>query len=86
MAAKNSKVIELKLSNVMNVKFTPDDANGHTLMKAREAANGIATVIYLLAEIATFNGEKLPAPEILNFSAFDIITLESAWADANPKK
>ena len=55
-------------------------------MKAREAANGIATVIYLLAEIATFNGEKLPAPEILNFSAFDIITLESAWADANPKK
>ena len=84
MTKKEENKVKLTLSNGMKVEFNPDDANGHTLMKCREASGGIATVVYIMAEIATFDGEKLPAPELLNFSAFDIIKLETAWANANP--
>ena len=78
---KEQNIVELTLSNGINVKFNPADANGHLLMKCRKVANEGETVIYLLSEIATFDGEKMPAPEILNFSAFDIIKLESAWGE-----
>ena len=50
-------------------------------MKAREASGGMAAVIYIMAEIATFDGEKIPAPELLDkLSAYDIIDLETLWA------
>ena len=73
-------IIKLTLSNGMNVEIDTTKANGHALMKARTAANnGDSTVIFLISEIATFDGNKLPAPEILNFSAYDVI------ADNYPK-
>lgn len=71
----------LTLSNGVEVKIDGEKANGHLLMKCRNASGGMATVIYMIAEIATFNGEKLPAEEILNYSAFDIVALEEAWAN-----
>ncbi|MBQ2872318.1 hypothetical protein IJE86_11500 [bacterium] len=78
--AEERNLVQLTLSNGMKVEIDTSKANGHLLMKCRNAANGVATVIYLIAEIGTFDGEKLAAEEILNFSAFDIIDLEEAWA------
>ncbi len=74
-------LVNLTLSNGVKVEIDGEKANGHLLMKCRNASGGMATVIYMIAEIGTFNGEKLPAEEILNYSAFDIITLEEAWAN-----
>lgn len=74
-------LVTLTLSNDVKVVIDGEKANGHLLMKCRNASGGMATVIYMIAEIGTFNGEKLPAEEILNYSAFDIIALEEAWAN-----
>lgn len=69
------------LSNGVEVKFNTDDANGHLLMKCRKIAGFESAVIYMLSEIATFDGKKLPAPEILNLNAFDIVKLETSWGE-----
>lgn len=82
----NENLVKLTLSNGVKVEFDPKKGNGHCLMKARQASGGMATIIYILAEIATFNGEKMPAPEILNYNAHDIIALEEAWGNATPGK
>ena len=82
--AQTENLVKLTLSNGVKVEFDPTKGNGHCLMKARQASGGMATVIYILAEIATFDGEKMPAPEILNFNAHDIISLEEAWGNAKP--
>lgn len=77
-----TELIKLTLSNGMKVEIDTEKANGHLLMQSRNAANnGASTVIYLISEISTFDGKKLPAPEILNFSAFDVIKLENAWSE-----
>ena len=64
----------------MTAEMDLSKANGHLLMKSRRASSdGVSTVIFMISEIALFDGKKLPAPEILNFSAFDIVKLENAW-------
>ena len=79
---KMTELIKLTLSNGMNVEMDTTKANGHLLMQCRNATNnGVSTVIYLISEIATFDGKKLPAPEILNFSAVDVVKLENAWGE-----
>jgi len=76
----NENLITVKLSNGMTAEMDISKADGHLLMKSRRAAqDGVSTVIYLISEIALFDGKKLPAPEILNFNAFDIVKLENAW-------
>ncbi len=84
--AQTENLVKLTLSNGVKVEFDPAKSNGHALMKARKASGGFGAVIYLIAEIATFDGEKMPAEEVLNYSARDIITLEEAWDSANPGK
>ena len=74
------------MSNGTKLEIDLSKNNGHLLMKCRQAAQGSATVIYLLSEIALFDGEKIPAPELLNWNAFDIIELEEIWADLKEKK
>ena len=81
-ATDNKNIVKATLQDSkMEVVADLSKANGRTLMKAREASGGMATVIYIMAEIATFNGEQIPAPELLDkLSAYDIIDLESIWA------
>lgn len=78
--SENTKKITLSNGKKMEVDFSK--ANGHLLMKCRELAGGVATIIYMISEIATFDGEKIPAPEILNWDAFTIIEIEEAWANS----
>ena len=54
--AQTENLVKLTLSNGVKVEFDPTKGNGHCLMKARQASGGMATVIYILAEIATFDG------------------------------
>lgn len=82
----NENLVKLTLSNGIKVEFDANKGNGHKLMKARKASGGFGAVIYLIAEIATFDGEKMPAEEILNFNARDIITLEETWDSATAGK
>ena len=77
-----SQIKKLTLSDGTKVEMDLSKANGHLLMKCRQAANGgMTTVIFMISEISTFDGQKIPAPEILNRSAKDIIQLEELWAD-----
>lgn len=81
MATKNQTIdLEFTLSNNVKVKVDLSLANGHLLMKCREISGGMATIVYMMSEIATFDGEKIPAPEILNWNPFLIIELEEFWA------
>lgn len=75
-----AEFVEQILSNGMKIKLDPKKANGHLLMKCRQMSGGAATVIYMVSEIATFDGEKIPAPELLNLDAFTIIEIEEIWA------
>jgi hypothetical protein len=77
---ENIKKITLTNGRTMEVDFSK--ANGHLLMKCRELSGGVATIIYMISEIATFDGEKIPVPEILNWDAFTIIEIEEAWANS----
>lgn len=79
-------LIKGTLPSGIKVEFDPSKSTGHTLMKARKASGGFATVIYIMAEIATFDGEKLPAPEILNYQDHDVIAIEELWESAKPGK
>jgi|GEM_PF-4629692 len=80
--ASEKNIIETELSNGMKVRIDMQKADGHLLMKCRRAAqDGVSTVIYMISEIALFDGKKLPAPEILDLSAFDVIKLENAWGE-----
>ncbi len=76
-------IIKLTLSNGMNVEIDTTKATGHTLMQARKSSqNGESVIVYVMAEISTFNGEKIPAPEILNFKIKDILVLEKVFNEA----
>lgn len=79
----NNMIVECDLQiSGKHVVADLSKANGYCLMKARQAAGtGVgATVIYLMAEIATFDGKKMAAPEIMALNAYDIMDLESLWA------
>ena len=78
---QNAQIKELTLSNGVKVQMDLAKADGHLLMRCRKAAGGEETVIYMISEIALFDGKKMPAPEILNMNAFDVIKLENAWAE-----
>lgn len=69
-------------------KIDISKATGRVLFKARKFANGdnYAVELFILSEISTFDDEKIPAPEIENFHALDIISLEEAWNSIATKK
>lgn len=75
---KQKMTVEAVLTNGMTVSMR--QGNGHDVIKARIAAKGgQATTFFLIAELATFDGKKMPAEEILNFELPDIFTLEELW-------
>lgn len=54
-----------------------------TVMDARACANGgFKTTLYILADICKFNGEKVTAPELEDYSGFDLLELENRWSEA----
>lgn len=72
---------------VSGIKVVMKRCNGHTLMKARQAANGgFGTTAYLIAETTTFDGKKMPAEEILELDYDDNITLEDMWGTLSTGK
>ena len=57
-------------------------ADGNLLMKAREECGGGAkTAVFILAELAEFDGQKLTGFDILDLDLEDVITLEDFYAE-----
>lgn len=83
---ENSNIIEVTHSNGTVIKIDKSKLNGHLLFKCRDLSGGSATIIYMLSEAATFDGKTIPAPELMNWDAFDIVELEQIWADLKTKK
>ncbi len=85
-AKENDKILEFTLRSGKKLTLDLSLNTGNLLIKCRDLSGGSATVIYLISEIGLFDGEKIPAPEILNWSAFDIIELESIWGNLSKQK
>lgn len=83
---KNKNIYEFTLRNGKKLEIDVSKCNGELLMKCRKISGGMATVIFMISEIGTFDGEKIPAPEILKWSVFDVIELEEVWAELLEKK
>ncbi len=83
---KANNTVEYKLRSGEVLKLDLSKNTGYLLMKCRNASNGSATVIYMISEIGTFDGVKIPAPELLERSSFEIIELESIWSELAEKK
>lgn len=78
---KNDKIVTAILSD-SGIKVVSDfsKATAQCLIKNREVG-GFSTAFYVMAEISTFDGEKIPAPELREkLSAFDLMDLEEIWA------
>lgn len=86
MATENKNTYEFMLRNGKKLELDLSKCNGEMLMKCRKLSGGVATVIFIISEAGTFDGEKIPAPEILKWSAFDVIELEEIWAELSEKK
>ena len=86
METKLVNTREYKLRNGKKLILDLNKNDGNLLFKCRKMSGGPATVIYIISEIGTFDGEKIPAPEILNWSSFDIIELETIWGELAEKK
>lgn len=86
METENENIYEYTLKNGKKLKLDTSLCNGELLMKCRKLSGGAATVIFMISEAGTFDGEKIPAPEILKWSAFDVIELEEIWAELSEKK
>ena len=56
------------------------EATGHMLMTARKECGGNArTGVFVMAKIATFNGEKKTAFDILDMDMEDVVALEDFY-------
>ncbi|MGN0014951.1 MAG: hypothetical protein ACI37T_05980 [Candidatus Gastranaerophilaceae bacterium] len=86
MKQDNNKICEFTLRCGKKLELDLSKCNGDLLMKCRKLSGGAATVIFMISEAGTFDGEKIPAPEILKWSAFDVIELEEIWAELSEKK
>lgn len=89
MQNKNDETdtLSIMLTNGINVVMNFSNAKAGTLMKARMAARGgYSTTAFVLAEICTFDGNKLTGEDILGFDIVDYALLEEAWDKYNEKK
>lgn len=81
-----SKIIKHTLTNGMEIELDTAKLTGSLLYKCREISGGAATVLYMLAEVATFDGKKIPAPELIEWDAFDVVELEEFYMSLREKK
>lgn len=76
---KPDDVLILPVSG-LEVKMDTTKATGHTLMQARQESNGVATSgVFLIAKLATFNGELKTGFDILDLDAEDVLALEDYY-------
>lgn len=90
MATKEIKTEEGKEKNTDVLKFSLSDGTA-VVMKKINAAKVImarksatikeAAITYMLAEMCTFNGEQIPAEEILELPMDDYFMLEEKWGE-----
>jgi len=60
--------------------FDIQRADGHMLMKARMlSTDGASVGMYVLAQICTFDGEKLTQADIMDMDFEDVMTLENEY-------
>ncbi len=92
MTEKNSKtekekneIISEVLSNGVKVEVDFSKANGHLLMKCRKASDYVGTAIYIMSEIATFDNETIPAPELLNLPDYIVMEIEAIYNERKKK-
>lgn len=83
---QNNNIYEFELSNGKKLTLDLSKNTGHLLMTCRKISGGQATVIYMISEMALFDGQKIPAPEILNWSAFEVLELEDIYTNFVEKK
>ena len=76
---KPDDVLILPVSG-LEVKMDTTKATGHVLMQARQESNGGATSgVFLIAKLATFNGEQKTGFDILDLDAEDVLALEDYY-------
>ena len=57
-------------------------ADGHLLLKARQAAEGTAaTAAFIYAELCKINGEKVTAEDILDLPLEDVVAIEDKYIE-----
>ena len=81
----NENILKTTLSDGVKVEVDFSKANGHLLMKCRKVSEYVGTAIYIMSEIATFDGEKIPAPELLNLPDYVVMEIEAIYNN-NRKK
>lgn len=81
-----NKLLEFTLSTGKKVVVDTSKSNGHLLLKCRQASDFVGAAIYMMSEIATFDGKKIPAPELLDLSAFEVMEIEGIWNELKTKK
>ncbi len=78
---ENQKVLEFVLkTDGTKVKMDLSKFNAKLLFKCRQFEQ--ETVNYILSEICLFDGEKIPAPEMLEWDGFKVLELEDIWTKA----
>lgn len=82
----NNQIPDYTLSNGKKVLVDLSKNTGNLLLKCRQASNFVGTAIYMMSELATFDGEKIKAPDLLNLSAFEVMEIEAIWEDLKGKK
>ncbi|MGN1125535.1 MAG: hypothetical protein ACI4SM_05050 [Candidatus Gastranaerophilaceae bacterium] len=76
---KPDDVLILPVSG-LEVKMDTTKATGHALMQARQESNGGATSgVFLIAKLATFDGEQKTGFDILDLDAEDVLALEDYY-------
>ena len=54
---------------------------GALLMKGRKISEYVGTAIFMMSQIATFDGKHYTYNEILEWSAFEVMSLEQIWGE-----
>lgn len=54
---------------------------GALLMKGRKMSEYVGTAIFMMSQIATFDGKHYTYNEILEWSAFEVMSLEQIWGE-----
>lgn len=76
---KPDDVLILPVSG-LEVKMDTTKATGHVLIQARQESNGGATSgVFVIAKLATFNGEQKTGFDILDLDAEDVLALEDYY-------
>lgn len=77
----NKNLKEFKTQMGKKVVVDTSLMTGALLIKCRKLGEYVGTTLFLMSQIATFDGKKYTYDELLEWNTFEVMSIEKIWGE-----